>query len=100
MEKSEVKGLSEIRPEWGQAPEDHFGYSTDSERLGKRGLEDWELVEKITTWQRRGPCCWWRWGSASRSGDSDPGSRFHGSTGDSSRPSSTWRSPGRSSTSW
>ena len=55
MEKSEGKGLSEIRPEWGQAPEDHFGYSTDSERLAKRGLEDWELVEKIPTSQRRVP---------------------------------------------
>lgn len=32
---------------WGEIPEDNFGYSSDEERRAKRGLEDWELVEKI-----------------------------------------------------
>lgn len=33
--------------QWGEQASDHFGYSSDEERLAKRGLEDWELVEKI-----------------------------------------------------
>jgi hypothetical protein len=33
--------------EWGKPEEDHFGYASDEERLAKRGMEDWELVENI-----------------------------------------------------
>ena len=33
--------------EWGETRNDHFGYSDEEERISKRGLEDWELVEKI-----------------------------------------------------
>lgn len=44
-----------IQPEWGQNPEDHFGYASDAERLSKRGMEDWELVDKIPSSQRRVP---------------------------------------------
>jgi len=33
--------------EWGEMPEDQFGYGSEQERLDKRGLEDWELVEKM-----------------------------------------------------
>lgn len=51
-------GLDEptpVKPEWGQNPEDHFGYASDAERLARRGMEDWELVDKIPTSQRRIP---------------------------------------------
>jgi len=34
---------------WGQKPGDNLGYSSDSERLEKRGLEDWEMVEAMET---------------------------------------------------
>ena len=37
---------------WGEKKEDHFGYASDEERLAKRGMEDWELVEKIPESQR------------------------------------------------
>lgn len=33
--------------EWGQTPSDHLGYRSDEERLEKRGLEDWEMVEHM-----------------------------------------------------
>jgi len=33
--------------QWGEQESDHFGYGSDEERRAKRGLEDWELVEKI-----------------------------------------------------
>lgn len=33
--------------EWGQTPSDHMGYRSDEERLEKRGLEDWEMVEHM-----------------------------------------------------
>ncbi len=32
---------------WGDMPEDHFGYGSKQERLDKRGLEDWELLETM-----------------------------------------------------
>lgn len=49
-------GLPEaIEPRWGEAPKDHFGYASESERLAKRGMEDWELVTKIPQSQRRVP---------------------------------------------
>lgn len=44
-----------VEPEWGRNPEDHFGYASDAERLAKRGMEDWELVDKIPSSQRRVP---------------------------------------------
>jgi len=34
-------------PNWGQKRSDHYGYASDEERLKKRGLEDWELVEQM-----------------------------------------------------
>jgi len=41
--------------QWGEAPEDHFGYESEEERLAKRGMEDWELVDKIPESQRGVP---------------------------------------------
>ena len=32
---------------WGEERDDHFGYETEEERISKRGLEDWELVEHM-----------------------------------------------------
>lgn len=49
---------SELKPttvEWGQNPADHFGYASEEERLTKRGLEDWELVDKIPESQKNVP---------------------------------------------
>ena len=40
---------------WGEIPEDNFGYASDEERRAKRGLEDWELVEKVPASQRGVP---------------------------------------------
>lgn len=49
-------GLPEaVDPRWGEVPADHFGYSSEAERLAKRGMEDWELVTKIPASQRRVP---------------------------------------------
>ncbi|HEC18729.1 MAG TPA: hypothetical protein ENI97_05240 [Gammaproteobacteria bacterium] len=41
--------------QWGELPEDNFGYASDEERRAKRGLEDWELVEKIPESQQPVP---------------------------------------------
>jgi len=40
---------------WGEIPDDNFGYASDEERRAKRGLEDWELVEKIPLSQKAVP---------------------------------------------
>jgi hypothetical protein len=32
--------------QWGEDRDDHLGYSSESDRITKRGLEDWEMVEK------------------------------------------------------
>lgn len=47
--------LDPVDSEWGQTPNDHFGYASDEERLAKRGLEDWELVDRIPESQRGVP---------------------------------------------
>lgn len=49
------KELGSAHPEWGTRPADHFGYDSDEERKAKRGLEDWELVEKIPESQKPVP---------------------------------------------
>ncbi|MEO6422638.1 MAG: hypothetical protein ABIR84_08175 [Candidatus Nitrotoga sp.] len=51
-----AKDLSKVdEPDWGEKPDDHFGYTSDEERLAKRGLEDWELVETIPESQKSIP---------------------------------------------
>jgi hypothetical protein len=47
--------LSNEETKWGELRKDHFGYASDEERLEKRGMEDWELVEKIPESQRKVP---------------------------------------------
>ena len=48
-------GLGTVHSEWGTQAADHFGYGSDEERKAKRGLEDWELVEKIPESQKPVP---------------------------------------------
>ena len=51
-----AQGLSKIdEPRWGEKRVDHFGYASDEERMAKRGLEDWELVETIPESQKKIP---------------------------------------------
>ena len=33
--------------QWGEKPQDNFGYADDKERHDKRGLEDWEMIESM-----------------------------------------------------
>jgi hypothetical protein len=47
--------LGTVHSEWGAQAADHFGYGSDEERKAKRGLEDWELVEKIPESQKPVP---------------------------------------------
>jgi hypothetical protein len=47
--------LGSVESHWGKADADHFGYESDEDRKSKRGLEDWELVEKIPESQRPVP---------------------------------------------
>jgi len=47
--------LGETKSEWGRESADHYGYKSEEERLAKRGLEDWELVNKIPESQRGVP---------------------------------------------
>lgn len=48
-------GLSGVKQHWGEQHKENFGYASDEERLEKRGMEDWELVEKIPESQRNVP---------------------------------------------
>ncbi|MBL0039416.1 MAG: hypothetical protein IPP36_13685, partial [Nitrosomonadales bacterium] len=51
-----AQSLSKVdEPGWGEKPDDHFGYASDEERMAKRGLEDWELVETIPESQKKIP---------------------------------------------
>ena len=47
--------LDPVSSEWGELRQDHFGYTSENERLAKRGLEDWELVNTIPESQRKVP---------------------------------------------
>ena len=40
---------------WGEIPQDNFGYDSDEERRSKRGLEDWELTERMPESQKGVP---------------------------------------------
>ncbi len=51
----EEQTLTPIKSQWGQHSDDHLGYASDEERLAKRGMEDWELVDKIPESQRGVP---------------------------------------------
>ncbi len=56
MEQPDNKlDLSNEESKWGELRKDNFGYASDKERLEKRGMEDWELVEKIPESQRNVP---------------------------------------------
>lgn len=60
MKKEHIKSLpkeqlTEINSEWNHTPQDHFGYTSDEERLAKRGMEDWELVNSIPESQKPVP---------------------------------------------
>lgn len=60
-DRKETQTVSETKESaWGELPEDNFGYASDEERRAKRGLEDWELVEKIPESQQDVPR--WFWG--------------------------------------
>lgn len=52
-------GLTGEQPKWGEPRKDNFGYASDQERLEKRGMEDWELVEKIPESQLNVPYWFW-----------------------------------------
>lgn len=45
-EKAPVEAVDEIK--WGETREDHLGYQDEADRISKRGLEDWEMVEKMS----------------------------------------------------
>jgi len=47
--------LDEARVEWGKTSKDNYGYASDEERLNKRGMDDWEMVEHIPESQKRVP---------------------------------------------
>lgn len=53
--KDKQHDLSSEETKWGELRKDNFGYASDEERLEKRGMEDWELVEKIPESQRKVP---------------------------------------------
>ncbi len=56
VEKESPPPLGDLEDtRWGELPEDNFGYASDEERRAKRGLEDWELVEKIPESQQPVP---------------------------------------------
>lgn len=47
--------LKNVDTQWGELSKDNFGYRSNEERLEKRGMEDWELVERIPDSQRKVP---------------------------------------------
>ena len=46
--KTDSSDLNPIENRWGSQPENNFGYASEEERRANRGLEDWELVDKMS----------------------------------------------------
>ena len=55
MKAEDQNPMHEARVEWGKTPDDHYGYASDEDRLEKRGMDDWEMVENIPKSQKRVP---------------------------------------------
>ena len=108
-EQKPAADLGSVESKWGATDAEHFGYASDGDRKLKRGLEDWELVEKIPESQKPVPYWFFAivgvvllvgvglsfpfWGLR-------PGDTRRGWIGASSSPWSTSRSPARSSGTW
>ncbi len=52
---AEQVAMKSTQSEWGKEADDFYGYSSEEERLAKRGLEDWEMVDKIPESQKAIP---------------------------------------------
>ena len=59
MDQDNLELSGEKKSQWGKLREDHFGYDSNEERLDKRGMEDWELVEKNPESQLKVPYWFW-----------------------------------------
>ena len=57
--RDEKPELTNEKQQWGELRKDNFGYASNEERLEKRGMEDWELVEKIPESQLNVPYWFW-----------------------------------------
>lgn len=44
----QASDLTPVDTEWGEKPDDHFGYASEEVRRASRGLEDWEMVEQMS----------------------------------------------------
>ena len=54
-EDKPAPALDSVESQWGKVDTKHFGYESEDDRKAKRGLEDWELVEKIPDSQKPVP---------------------------------------------
>lgn len=52
-EKKVLESIDEA--EWGKVDSNQMGYASEEERHKKRGLEDWEMVEKMQSSEHRIP---------------------------------------------
>ncbi|MDX8404738.1 MAG: hypothetical protein R8K50_01140 [Mariprofundus sp.] len=59
MDMNEIPAVKqpvhEVTVEWGKTPDDDYGYASEADRLEKRGLDDWEMVELIPASEKRIP---------------------------------------------
>ncbi len=55
MRTNPPPALGSVESKWGTTDAAHFGYESEEDRKTKRGLEDWEIVEKIPESQKPVP---------------------------------------------
>lgn len=46
--RANASNLDPIDNQWGNQPENNYGYASEEERRAHRGLEDWELVDNMS----------------------------------------------------
>jgi hypothetical protein len=54
-EQNKPAALGTVESKWGAVDAGHFGYESEEDRKAKRGLEDWEIVEKVPESQKPVP---------------------------------------------
>ena len=57
--KMNPSDLDSVESKWGTQSEDNFGYASEEERRASRGLEDWEMVDRMSDSQP-GVFTWFR----------------------------------------
>lgn len=47
-DNTKTPNLDPVENQWGNQPDNNFGYASEDERRAHRGLEDWEMLDAMS----------------------------------------------------